>query len=312
MSRLLILVFAILVSAALPSQDIQAKGSGISFTPDSGAVGTTIELSSGGWPANTEVRLFAAFSNTFSGATSFPPPSAYAGPIVVTTSDASGKWSASWSLEGGSDVGFADQPGFVYFRAKSDQPPYSAAAPITFIYSADGRRPDRSGEIHLSISVVDGMPPQLGIWGWRRAGALDFIASSELMPLPIETTIRNLSDGEYEIVAVSSDGLEAIGPGVVDIGEKVICRGAGCRVGGRILRVHVAQTVSIRDAQVVDVPLVLGRPAAQTIIDNEHSSGVQSAPTVGRGAEQTAGLIVAASVLITLLIAGGYMLTRRR
>ena len=133
-----------------------------------------------------------------------------------------------------------------------------------------------------------------------------------MIPIPFETTIGSLRDGEWEIVAMTRAGSEPIGEWTYDLGGVSLCFNPSCAAGTPIVQVHSAFRVTVENAQIVEANVVLGTlPSDGSPTQQEPSVDalVATAPLSEDGANS---LIVGASVLLAVLVAGVAVLGYRR
>ena len=151
-----------------------------------------------------------------------------------------------------------------------------------------------------------------GAFGWRRADAPWFFSPYGVIPVPFETTIGSLNDGEWEIVAMTRAGSEPIGEGTYDLGEASLCFNPSCAEGTPIVQVHSALRVTIENAQIVEANVVLG-----TLHDDGAGTGQEPRidPLVAispPSEDDNTSLIVGASALLAILFVGTVILGQRR
>ncbi|MEX0785149.1 MAG: hypothetical protein WD939_00790 [Dehalococcoidia bacterium] len=298
------LLLAFVIATSVATRSAKAKGSALGVEPDSGELGTQVELWSTDWEPNVEVRLYAAFATSIE--SSYPARSGLIGPFATVTSDVEGVWRTEVEIGSLAALERRDQPGYVVFRAESDGSPDELNEASThFVLEHQGRRPAGSGEIRLSISLASGASVPAAVFGWRKAGEPWFFSPYSVIPIPFDVTIPSLSDGDWEIVALTGAGSEPIGDATYDLGTAALCFNPSCASDTPQVEVHRARRVTISDAEVVDVDLQLG---------NEGESGVQPppVPTEGDEAWDTAGLIAGATLLLALLTIASYFAGRRR
>ena len=304
-------VFIVLALLAPPGRDAAAKGGAVAILPDSGELGTQVELWSTDWIRNAEVRLYAAFSSSLHDG--YTGSAQYVGPVATVRSNDDGDWEAQLSTDALAGLLVPNEPGFLYFRADSDDlPSYLENANTThFVVEWEDQRPEGSGEILVSISSTeepfDENSPLLVWFGWRQAGRGSFQSPYAVVPVPFTVTLDGKADGEWEVTVLAPDGYEVVGnDGPLDTVRAAYCGYKLC----------ATQDLSIRRVTVMNAGKVEARFILQPIEEGDVAAGGSAASTHQEGggatANDTAGLIVAASVLLTLLIAGGYMLTRRR
>ena len=305
----LVAVFIVLASLAPLGRDAAAKGAPVGISPDSGELGTVVQVWSESWPPDTEVRLYAAF--TTSAAERYPGPSEYFGPIRTVRSDSDGVWQTQLATDDIPGLAPPGEPGFLFFRADSDDlPAFLEGNAIDFVVEHEGLRPAGSGEIRLSIALASGDSVESAVFGWRHAGAPWFFSPYGMVPYPFETTITRLKDGEWEIVAMTSGGSEPIGEATYDLGEASLCFNPSCAEGTPIVQVHSAFRVTIENAQIVEANVVLGRLRSDGSPQQERVDPlVATAPPSEDG--RTA-FIAGASVLLAVLVVGTVVLGRRR
>ena len=285
-----------------------AKGSALAFTPESGSAEQEVSVWSQGWIENAEVRLFAGFAT--SQLTAYSAALEYVGPFEVLRSDEEGHWETTFRPDSIRGLELQDEPGFLIVRADSDDLPLYMrnSNARTFIVTANGQRPSGSGQINVSLSFAPGYDADLSLWGWRRAGAGDFTTPYGLVPIPFEPTICCLSDGEYEITAITTGLHEPVGPGAVNVGVARLCLNADCTAGSAA--VHSAFRVTVENAEIVEAKVVLGRLPDQTAPQQEpeiDALAMSAPPDGGR-----AGLIAGASVLLSVLVVGAAAAAYRR
>ena len=151
----LVAVFIVLASLAPLGRDAAAKGAPVGISPDSGELGTVVQVWSESWLPDTEVRLYAAF--TTSAAERYPGPSEYFGPIRTVRSDSDGVWQTQLATDDIPGLAPPGEPGFLFFRADSDDlPAFLEGNAIDFVVEHEGLRPAGSGEIRLSIALASG------------------------------------------------------------------------------------------------------------------------------------------------------------
>ncbi len=288
----------------------QAKGAPVGISPDSGELGTVVEVWSESWPPETEVRLYAAF--TTSAAERYPGPSEYVGPIRTVRSDADGVWETQLATDDIPGLPPPGEPGFLFFRADSDDlPTFLEGNATDFVVEHEGLRPAGSGEIRLSLGLASGGLLQTGVFGWRQADAPWFFSPYGVIPFPFETTIGSLADGEWEIVAMTRAGSEPIGEGTYDLGEASLCFNPSCAAGTPIVQVHSAFRVTVENAQIVEANIVLGTLRSDELPQQEPRVDplVVTAPPDDNA---RARLIFGASVLLAIFAAGTVALGFRR
>ena len=304
----LLAAFIVLTVLAPPGRDAAAKGAPVGISPDSGELGTVVEVWSESWPPDTDVRLYAAF--TTSAAERYPGPSEYFGPIRTVRSDADGYWQTQLATDDIPGLAPPGEPGFLFFRADSDDlPAFLEGNATDFVVEHQGLRPAGSGEIRLSIALASGGSVLTGVFGWRRAGAPWFSSPYGVIPVPFETTISRLADGEWEIVAMTRAGSEPIGEGTYDLGEASLCFNPSCAEGTPIVQVHSAFRVTIENAQIVEANVVVGTLRSDEPQQERVDPLAVTAPPSEDG--RTA-LIVGASVLLAVLVVGAAVVRYRR
>lgn len=291
--------------AGLSGGHTQAKGGAVGVEPDSGELGTAIELWSTDWVPDSDVRLYAAFSTNQDDG--YSGPAQFVGPIATVRSDENGDWRAALSTDEIPNLPPPTEPGYLFFRADSDGLPlYLENGNVTdFVVEQDGRRPAGSGEIRLSISLASGASVPAAVFGWRRAGSPWFFSPYSVIPVPFDVTLPSLGDGDWEIVAMTGAGSEPIGEGTYDLGTASLCFNPSCASDTPIVDVHRARRVTISDAQVVDVELQLGQ-------DGDPNVQPPPVPAEGSDSWDTAGLIAGATLLLALLTVASYFAGRRR
>ena len=287
----------------------QAKGAPVGISPDSGELGTVVEVWSESWPPDTEVRLYAAF--TTSAAERYPGPSEYFGPIRTVRSDADGAWQTQLATDDIPGLPPPGEPGFLFFRADSDDlPAFLEGNATDFVVEHEGLRPAGSGEIRLSLGLASGGSLQTGVFGWRQADAPWFFSPYGVISFPWETTISRLKDGEWEIVAMTRAGSEPIGEGTYDLGGASLCFNPSCAEGTPIVQVHSAFRVTVENAQIVEANVVLGALRSDELPQQERVDPL--VVTVPPSEDGRTALIAGASVLLAILIAGTVVLRYRR
>ena len=300
-SLLPVVVLVALIAALAPgaSEVAHAKGGVIAFTPDAGPIGDEMTVWSDAWPAATEVELYAAFSSDSS--EGYSGSAEFVGPIAVVTSDDDGHWEATIQPDTIANLDIPNVPGYLFLRADSEGlPPFLQSFTVShFIVTVDGQRPAGSGEIEVSLSMAEGEYADLALWGSRLVGGSHFTTGYGLVPVPFEPTMSSLRDGEYEIVAVTNGGHEPIGPNTVDVSGARLCLNPACG-DAPIVQVHSAFRVRVKNAQVVEADVLLGR-----LPDPEGGPSVNAlaAFTNQEDSGRTA-LIVGTSVLLTLFVLG--------
>ena len=307
----LLVAFIVLTVLVPPGRDAAAKGAPVGISPDSGELGTVVEVWSESWPPDTEVRLYAAF--TTSAAERYPGPSEYVGPIRIVRSDADGVWQTQLATDDIPGLAPPGEPGFLFFRADSDDlPAFLEGNATDFVVEHQGLRPPGSGEIRLSIALASGGSVPAGVFGWRRADAPWFFSPYGVIPVPFETTISSLADGEWEIVAMTRAGSEPIGEGTYDLGGASLCFNPSCAGGTPIVQVHSAFRVTIENAQIVEANVVLGTLRSDEPPAQQEPMVDPLVATVPPSEDGRTALIAGASVLLAILAAGTVLLRYRR
>lgn len=225
-------VLWIVASLAGDQEAIAGKGGVVQIEPVVGHVGTTVEVSSRSWPANTAVEISAGFSVDQSAA--YSENLEFAGPVAASLSDEDGAWSVEVNLNDIGGLELEADPGFVFFRATSEDFPayFDTTNIIEFALEVDGRRPSGAGEIRTTISVEAGAVRQepTGWVGWRRPGASQFTVWRGSVRLPNEVTIDRLADGEWEVAFVPPYGFSVVDDGEIEIVDARICHLPYCEI----------------------------------------------------------------------------------
>ena len=240
------------VAALAVGQQADGKGQAVLVEPAIGDVGTTVELSSKDWPANTPVEILAGFSLDQSAV--YSGKFEFVGRVGESRSDEDGEWSIEVALGDIDGLSLGEDPGFVFFKATSDNlPGYIELANVTdFALEVDGQRPSGSGEINTRVSVAAGAARQEphGFVGWRRAGQGEFRIWRGILPFPYEVTFDRLADGEWEIAIVPPNGFSVVDDGEIEIVEAKLCSAPGCEVKRKPI---VIKKVQITNASVESV-----------------------------------------------------------
>ena len=316
----LLLLLASLVMAG-PHSHTSAKGSSVvSVKPDSGHLGTTIELSSDYWTPNTAVSIYAAYAPTN---TSPPPPSSFVGPIATARSNAQslqyGKWSVRLRLDSIRELSVPGRPGFVVFRAVSDtRLPFSEAGSTeenyegNFALEVAGKRPVGAGEIDLTVSVADGfVDEEPFLLAMRNSDTAYFSAFpySTNYFAPYEQTFSRLADGTWDVLVLPRSGREVLDNGSVTEVSGRLCLYPLTQVDGSCelsdvcmpltapychghTDTFLAKQVEITHGSTENVEIVLGAPGS-----------VATAPSGDRGWLRTLfiGMAIAAGALALLV-----------
>ena len=171
-------------------------------------------------------------------------------------SDADGVWEVQVVVESSSGLTLPSEPGFVLFRAESDDlPGYLELANVArFALVVDGQRPAGSGEIRVTVSQAPELDERLGFLTFHRVGSTCFINRIGIRTIPADVTFQRLADGDYEVTAETLSGLQPTGPGLLEV-LGAICIRPDYDGFERPFKVH---RVSIRNGSVVDVSFVFG------------------------------------------------------
>ena len=247
---MLLIVLAVLLLNRMEANHVSAGGSAVGISPSSGTLDTRVEFSSNGWVPNAEVNISAAFTESYS-----EIHSAQFGDVIATTvSDSDGDWRVQ--LHVGKQLAVPPTPGFVLFRAESDDLPgyLELANEASFALVVDGQRPAGSGEIMVTAAQAPELDERLGFLTFHRVGSTCFINRIGIRTMPTDVTFRLLPDGDYEVTAETLSGLQPAGPGLLDV-MGAICIRPDYDGFERPFKVH---RVSIRNGSVVDVSFVFG------------------------------------------------------
>lgn len=282
------LALAVLTILAVGSAEA-GEASFIAVSPLSGPPGTTVEVTAGSWLPIADVAISAGYTDDIH----FGDPVVFGDVIATTRSDEDGKWTAQVEL--GTDLPVPERPGFIQFRAVSDNLPeyYEGYNTATFALIVDGQRPNGAGGMHVSVSRAPGADTRLVFLSYRRVGSqAGFINRIGIPPLslPAEVTFRLLPDGDYEVAAEGSLGRLPVGPGVTDVVADA-CGDPGCEGLDRHYRVQV---VSIRNGEVADVHVAFGN--------------AEALPNGGHGPTQPGGWRSSSLLAIAGLAAAGSLL----
>ena len=264
-SKALVAAAALVLLALASSADsgtAVAGGFAFELSPNAGELGATVQLTSDQWTPGDFVSIYAAFSPSL---TEQPSDDAFVGPLASTTSDSSGAWSVPVQIANTDLLLIPDEPGFLFFRVRSPIPSSQVRrSPVPFALISEGRRPAGAGEIRLSISLAPGVPQDSRLLTWSYGGlggtAPFRVISAPGWPagplLPFTTTISFLPDGDWAVTALTDGGLVPVGDGPVRVVKAPVCSTYPCPDGPQPS--YVVRTVTIRDANVVDLSLVLG------------------------------------------------------
>ncbi|MCI0777306.1 MAG: hypothetical protein J4N95_03930 [Chloroflexi bacterium] len=264
-SKALVAAAALVLLALASSADsgtAVAGGFAFELSPNSGELGTTVQLRTSTWTPGDFLEVYAAFSASL---TEHPSDDAFMGPLASTTSDSGGAWSVPVQIADTSPLRIPDEPGFLFFRVRSPIPSSQVRrSPVPFALISEGRRPAGAGEIRLSISLAPGVTQDSRLITWSYGGlggTSPFrVISAPGWPtgtsLPFVTTISFLQDGDWAVTALATGGLVPVGEGPVQTVEAPVCSTYPCPDGPQPS--YVVRTVTIRDANVVDLSLVLG------------------------------------------------------
>ena len=248
---MLLIVLAALLLNRMEANHVSAGGSAVGISPSSGTLDTRVEFFSNGWVPNAEVNISAAFIESYS-----EFGSAQFGDIIATTvSDSDGHWRVQ--LHVGKQLAVPPTPGFVLFRAESDDLPgyLELANGASFALVVDGQRPAGSGEIRVTVAQAPDLDERLVFLAYRGVGSsTGFNNRIGVRSIPTEVTFRLLPDGDYEVAALATGGLQPAGPGLVEVLADV-CTNPGC---AGFQNLFTVQRVSIRNGGVVDVSIVFG------------------------------------------------------
>lgn len=271
------LVFAAALFAfASHGPSANANGSVVGVSPDVGVLGTPVELRSTDWLESTEVDVYAAFATSRD---KRPPPEAYTGPVATAMADSEGDWQLNIIVDERLGVSIPPEPGFLFFRAESDDLPlYLADANVgDFAIVHDGRRPKGAGEIRLTISLAPGNDSNglIIFVGRRPAGEGPIRNRAPGRPFPFNTTFGRLSDGVWEVAAFGTGGLVPVGgDGPLEVVEAPVCDYSECPEP-MVINSYIVRKVTIRNGSVVDVVILLGEPGS--------GGGAQLMPSTGTG-----------------------------
>jgi len=309
----LIALEVIALASSYSRSAVEAKGAAVGIEPASGEAGTPLELFSEDWLPGTEVRIFSAFAismdSGYDGAVDFT------GPLATIRSDSDGDWSISLQADIDGSERQAQTPGFLFFRAESDNLPTYLENAITsyFVLTVDGRRPQGAGEINISLTNGQGASAMYGFFGWREAGEPFFFSPYSIVPVPFDTTIAGLADGDWEITAIGADAVEPAGENVFDISTTLLCLNPSCAAGTPAFEVHRAVRVTIRDGSVVAANVKFAPLAYEDSNGADEGAAAQSSASPGGDVSSgKIGLIVGATVVLTLLTTTSYLAGRKR
>lgn len=278
-ATLVLLLFAL--GSASDSDTAAAGGPSFKLAPKSGALGTTVQLTSTEWNPGDSIAIYAAFSPSL---TEKPSDDAFVGPLASTTTDSSGAWSVPVQMANTGPLLITGEPGFVFFRVRSPAHVSNHTRSIVhFALISEDRRPAGAGEIRLSISLAPGVPQDSRLlqWAWRPSTARGFRIHSAppATSLPFATTIAFLPDGDWEVTALASGGLVPVGEGPVRAVDVAFCNSYPCPEDPN--GSYVVRTVTIRNGNVADVSLVLGaRDLANTLAAAGQGHQGQSSTTL--------------------------------
>lgn len=262
---MLLIVFVVLIRA--DADHVSSGGSAVSVFPASGAIGTPVHITGAGWPPDVQVSVWAGFTED---------PSArkdeveYAGVIGTATSNDDGEWRLEVNVGGA--LALPAVPGFVHFRADpAGLPPWLEEVNVArFALVVNGQRPERSGEVRITVTQAPGFDERLGFLAMRQVGTTtSFQNRVGIRTMPAYSVLSYLTDGDYEITVETVSGLQPIGPGLVNV-IGVICNRPNCDGVERLFRVG---RVSIRNGSVANVSFVFG--------------DVETLPNGGSGPEPT-------------------------
>lgn len=290
----LLLVCALLAALAVvtmrPEAGAAKDGSVLFISPDTGELGTTIQLGSEYWTPDAEVKVYAGFSpslHVYDGGIpiAFAEPERFWGPIAITRSGSGdpswGKWNVSIRVESTPEMPIPQQPGFLFFRAESEGlPPFAEAGNQTdFALVVDGRAPDGAGGIQLTVSVASGIEDQAFLYDIEPAGSDTFywypaglMYANRLKPF--EVTLPRRSNGDYHLFVQPIGRREVIGPGVFESIRAQMCFAPplGCNTPGEF----IVKRVSVRNGEITPVEVVLGKPGEAPPLP---SAGTGAAPS---------------------------------
>lgn len=250
--RLISASLGALLAASVFYSSASAKG-GFSVSPQDGAVGSVVELSSVGWTPDVDIEVSVAWSDTVDNA----QPD-FHGPIALAHSDDRGAWNARIPVVSGPFLTIPSRAGFVVFSAQSAGRSALSTDVGSFIVTQDGHRPNGSGGVNLTITSRGVASGSLAFLDWEPAGSEAFFIT-HLGPFsldqPFVTKIGNLTDGEWDILVIPGAGLSPSDADLITISATLCVSPCETRAPApQALRVR---RVTIRDGSIVDAGIVV-------------------------------------------------------
>ena len=347
----LVLTIALLLLVARAPDAVDAKGGGsLVVTPDSGELGTTVELRSDFWTPDAEVKIYAGFSAALYEHEGGVPvdvaePERWWGPIAQTRSDERsqfnpqmGSWSVTLVLDSTAEVPLPNGPGFIMLKAVTegevtDDAQVTGKSEVTdFALTVDGARPAGAGVIRGTITAA----PEAGAISMTRnvagvAGRLwltvarvqeplmsppEFIVTQMgPLPVPFEYQYLRRSDGVYYILVFDLNAL-------LDPERQVVPEGAGVvEIDARLrltsgpdsfeMAVRVKR-VEVRNGEVVEgADMTLVPKKDATPVDRvEVLPAAGSGPTSSSVSEPLYWSILVAAVGVALIVLGWHLRSR--
>ena len=245
---------AAVLAAILVFHGSAAAGGGFAVSPQEGTVGSVVELSSVGWTPDVDVEIAIAWSDSVDN----NQPD-FHGPVAVAHSDDRGSWSVSVPVVNGPFLTIPSRPGFVIFSGHSAGRTALSTDVGSFIVTQDGRRPNGSGGVNLTISSRGGAPGSLAFLDWEPAGSAEFFFITHLGPFtvdqPFVTKLGNLTDGDWDILVVPGAGMSPSGTDLIAI-SATLCV-SPCETREPAPQRLLVRRVTIRAGSTVDAAIVV-------------------------------------------------------
>ena len=312
-SAITIAIVAILL-AGFGVSEVHGDANGIGLEPRDGEAESIVEVRGGQWVPGSSINISTAYAE----ARDFPPESGFVGPIATAVADQDGRWSVELTVGEGLEIP-ADRPGYVFYRADSPDRPSYLMNITRFAVTANGIRPESSGQITVNISTTDNSHdennPLLTMFAWRPAGQGPFYSPYGVIPVPFDVELEGLANADWEITVLAPPGYEVLGRDMpLETVQGVFCRFTEC-VGQAAEELQVIR-VTVADAGLFEANFVVEKVEEEDVADSAPVESTQP-QSGGTTASDTAGIMGVSwpwivgpttALLLLLLLVIGYRL----